>query len=137
MSNLSYFKMIPKTFFHLFCFSAAAFLVNFFLSQHFIPSNVLVEFHYSIPLLYLVFAVFSFAILSILLFVRSRNLDYVGYTYLILTSVKMGIAFFLLKSILNSSAKETSLEKTNFFIVFIYFLAIETLLTIRILNNKQ
>lgn len=137
MSNPSYFKMIPKTYFHLFCFSTAAFLVNFFLSRYYISDAVLAEFHYSIPLLYLVFAVFSFVILSILLFVRSRNLDYVGYTYLILTSVKMGIAFFLLKSILNSSAQEASLEKTNFFIVFIYFLAIETVLTIRILNNKQ
>lgn len=137
MNSLPSFKKTPKTYFHLFCFSAAAFLVNFFLCEYYISDAVLAKFHFSIPLLYSVFAVFSFLILSILLFVRSRNLDYVGYTYLILTSAKMGIAFFLLKSILNSSAKEVSLEKANFFIVFIYFLAIETVLTIRILNNKQ
>jgi len=137
MSNPFWFKMVSKTFFHLFCFSAAAFFVNFFLSEYYIPSNVLAKFQYSIPTLYLIFAVFSFVILSMLLVVWKRNLDYVGYTYLILTSVKMGIAFFFVKSILATSGDGATLEKTNFFIVFIYFLAIETVLTIRILNNKQ
>jgi hypothetical protein len=42
-----------------------------------------------------------------------------------------------LHPILAISLPKTAIEKINFFVVFIYFLAIETLATIRILNNTQ
>lgn len=129
--------MTFKTFLHLFIISIIAFVINFFLVENVVPNHELVKWTYSIANLYSMFFVFSVVIMSLLLFVRTKNLDYVGYTYLIATSVKMGIAYFLLRPILATTTDENSAEKINFFIVFICFLAIETLLTIRILNNKQ
>lgn len=129
--------MTFKTFLHLFIISIIAFVINFFLVENVVPNHELVKWTYSIANLYSMFFVFSVVIMSLLLFVRTKNLDYVGYTYLIVTSVKMGIAYFLLRPILATTTDENSTEKINFFIVFICFLAIETLLTIRILNNKQ
>lgn len=129
--------MTFKTFLHLFIISIIAFVINFFLVENIVPKHELVKWTYSIANLYSMFFVFSVVIMSLLLFVRTKNLDYVGYTYLIVTSVKMGIAYFLLRPILATTTDENSTEKINFFIVFICFLAIETLLTIRILNNKQ
>ncbi|MFN8273768.1 MAG: hypothetical protein U0X58_02690 [Flavobacteriaceae bacterium] len=49
----------------------------------------------------------------------------------------MGIAYFFLKPILTFDLPKTAVEKTNFFLVFIYFLIVETVVTIRILNKKQ
>ncbi len=129
--------MTFKTFLHLFIISIIAFVINFFLVENVVPKHELVKWTYSIANLYSMFFVFSVVIMSLLLFVRTKNLDYVGYTYLIASSVKMGIAYFLLRPILATTTDENSTEKINFFIVFICFLAIETLLTIRILNNKQ
>ena len=137
MNKIPAVKMVYKTFFQLFCLSFLAFLTHFFLAQHFVLPLVIQQLQYSIPQLYVVFTAFSFFILGTLFVVRKNSLNYVGYAFLILTSVKMGVAYFLLRPILAIARNEFYFEKINFFIVFIFFLAIETLLTIRILNNKQ
>lgn len=93
-------------------------------------------FSYSLETIYTVLCVFSVIILVILLIVNSRNKDVVGLTYLLITSIKAGILFFIFSDIISSSNKNT-VERINFFIVFILFLAIETLITIRLLNKKQ
>ena len=129
--------MAFKTFLHLFIISIIAFVINFFLVENVVPKLELTNWTYSIVNLYVLFFLFSVAIMSLLLFVRNKNLDNVGYTYLIVTSIKMGVAYFLLRPILATTTVNNATEKINFFIVFIWFLAIETLLTIRILNNKQ
>jgi hypothetical protein len=49
----------------------------------------------------------------------------------------MFLSFMFLRPILNLDLPKTPVEKINFFAIFIYFLVIETLITIRILNNKQ
>jgi len=92
------------------------------------------NFHYSLENLYVVFFVFSFIILIILLIVKDKNLDYVGITFLLITSVKMGGSFFIGRSIV-SAANPNRVEKINFFVIFILFLAIETIITIRLLNK--
>lgn len=93
-------------------------------------------FSYSLETIYTVLCVFSIIILVILLIVNSRNKDVVGLTYLLITSIKAGILFFIFSDIISSS-NENTVERINFFIVFILFLAIETLITIRLLNKKQ
>ncbi|MFZ4678595.1 MAG: hypothetical protein ACOYLP_00345 [Flavobacterium sp.] len=95
------------------------------------------NFIYSIPLLYGLFSIFSLLIVGVLIKVKERNIDNVGYTFLLLTSIKLVVAYLLIHPILKASLHQTQLEKINFFIIFIYFLATETILTIRILNNKQ
>ena len=95
------------------------------------------NFIYSIPLRYGLFSIFSVLIVGVLIKVKERNIDNVGYTFLLLTSIKLVVAYLLIQPILKASLPQTPLEKINFFIIFIYFLATETILTIRILNNKQ
>jgi hypothetical protein len=48
----------------------------------------------------------------------------------------MAIAYIVLLPILNADTKSVAIEKINFFIVFALFLAIETIITIRIVNNN-
>lgn len=112
-------------------------LVHKIASYFLIPKTFEDNFVYSIPLLYAFFAVCSLLIVGILIKIKERSIDNVGYTFLFLTSLKMLAAYLLLQPILNVVLPKTPTEKINFFIIFIYFLAIETMLTIRILNNKQ
>lgn len=95
------------------------------------------EFMYSVPVLYLFFLVCSVIILFILIRRKEKNIDSVGQTFLLLTSIKMVIAYILLHPILQSTNKLLTPEKINFFITFAIFLTIETAVTIRILNKKQ
>lgn len=76
-------------------------------------------------------------LMAILLRVRSRNFDLLGMSFLIVTTLKMLICFLLARPILKNTAISATIEKTNFFVMFIVFLAIETVVTIRILNEKQ
>ena len=95
------------------------------------------NFHYSIEVLYLLFSALSILIVTILIKIKQKSIDNVGMVFLILTSIKMFIAFAFLYPILAKSVDRISFEKTNFFVIFILFLAIETVITIRILNNNQ
>lgn len=101
-----------------------------------VPKTIEDNFIYSIPMLYGLFSIFSLLIVGVLIKIKERNIDNVGYTFLLLTSIKLVVAYLLIHPILKVSINQTPLEKINFFIIFIYFLATETILTIRILNNK-
>lgn len=76
-------------------------------------------------------------LMAIVLRVRSRNFDLLGMSFLIVTTLKMLTCFLLARPILKNTAISATIEKTNFFVMFIVFLAIETVVTIRILNEKQ
>ncbi|OXA69221.1 DUF6168 family protein [Flavobacterium aquatile] len=93
-------------------------------------------FSYSLETIYALFCAFSVIILITLMIVNSRNKDIVGMTFLLITSIKAGVLFFIFSDIIGSSNKNT-VERINFFVVFILFLTIETLITIRLLNKKQ
>ena len=95
------------------------------------------DFVYSLETLYTLFLFFSTIIVFVLLKIKQKNINNVGMVFLVLTSVKMVICYFLLYPISSKSLVRISIEKTNFFVMFILFLAIETIVTIRILNNKQ
>jgi hypothetical protein len=102
-----------------------------------LPKSYSSAYVYSIELLYLFFFFFSCSLIVVLDKIKQRNINNVGYTFLLLTSIKMALAYLFLRPILSSDLPKTPSEKINFFAVFIYFLIIETLVTIRILNNKQ
>lgn len=112
------------------------FCIHKLLFHFFVPNKFEATFVYSIEKLYAFFGVSSALIVSVLNFISKKSINNVGFTYLLLTSVKMGIAYFFLKSILTFDLPKTAVEKTNFFLVFIYFLIVETVVTIRILNKK-
>ena len=95
------------------------------------------NFYYPIEIIYAFFFNCSVIILFILIQVKSRSAESVGYVFLLVTCFKMAVAYTLLSPILHSGKQNIAIEKMNFFIVFAVFLAIETVVTIRILNNKQ
>ena len=95
------------------------------------------HFHFDLTTIYSFFLTCSLIIILLLLFVKQRSIDNVGFTFLFATCLKIGISFALLTPILNSKISNIGYEKINFFIVFAIFLTIETVVTIRILNNNQ
>ena len=95
------------------------------------------RFKYSTPLLYLFFYSCSLIILFILIKMKEKNIDSVGQTFLLVTSIKMGLAYILLHPILKETSELITPEKSNFFLIFAEFLTIETVVTIRMLNKKQ
>lgn len=94
-------------------------------------------FYYSIETLYMLFLALSIMVFVVLLKVKERSFDNVGMSFLLSTSIKMIVCYLILKPILQVTTHNNAIEKKNFFVMFILFLAIETILTIRILNEKQ
>lgn len=127
------FKLLLK----MFLFSVVFYGIHKFVFAQFMPINVEQKFVYSLELLYCFFF-FSSVLISVILFaVNRKNINNVGFTFLFLTVAKMGIAFFFLQPILNSTETQMAIEKKNFLVIFLIFLAIETVVAIKILNNKQ
>lgn len=96
-----------------------------------------VAFHYSLEILYLIFSVLSIIVLVVLLKVKERSFDNVGMSFLLSTSIKMVVCYLILRPVLQASSQNNGIEKKNFLAMFILFLAMETILTIRILNKNQ
>lgn len=93
-------------------------------------------FYYSIPFLYLLYSVFSKIILFVIVKVSEKNFDNTGMTFLVCTTIKMASSYFIARPILNAPTENT-IEQANFFFIFILYLAIETLITIRLLNKRH
>ena len=129
--------MKVKSLFIVIFLAFVGFVINKIAFYLFVPKVIEVQFLYSIPLLYISFCLSSLLIVFILYRIKKVSIDNVGYSYLFLTSLKMVVLYLFLRPILASNLPKTPTEKMNFFILFIYFLAIETFVTIRILNNKQ
>lgn len=93
---------------------------------------------YKFPLVitYLVFLLFSISILITLLIVNHKNKDIVGMTFMLITTFKTAVCYFIFSNVI-SSDNENTIERINFFIVFSVFLTMETLITIQLLNKKQ
>lgn len=95
------------------------------------------NFEYSLELLYLFFFILSIIIIKILLIVKKKSFDNVGMSFLLATSVKMIFCYLILRPLLQIPETQNPTERINFFVLFIVFLAIETLFTIRLVNEKQ
>jgi hypothetical protein len=94
-------------------------------------------FHFPSELVYGFFFICSLLIILIMITVNEKNIDNVGFTFLLVTFIKMALSFTVLSPILNSGSSNVRIEKINFFIIFALFLTIETIITVRILNNKH
>lgn len=94
-------------------------------------------FHFPIEVVYGFFFICSLLIILILIKVNEKNIDNVGYTFLLVTCIKMALSYVVLSPILNSGNLNLRTEKIDFFIIFALFLTIETIVTVRILNIKQ
>ncbi len=92
---------------------------------------------YSLEELYGFFTLFTIVIAIILSIVKEKNLDIVGYVFLLITSVKMMVCFVFGRPIIKQENIDNSFEKWNFFTLFIFFLLLEAIFTIYLLNDKS
>jgi hypothetical protein len=95
------------------------------------------QFHYSLEELYLFFLILSMIIFKVLFIIKGKSFDNVGMSFLLATSVKMIFCYLILRPLLQIPKANNATERINFLILFIVFLAIETLFTIRLVNEKQ
>jgi nucleoside permease NupC len=95
------------------------------------------NFYFQIEFIYGFFFICSLITLLILIKVKKKNIDNIGYVFTMLTGIKTVISYAVLYPILNSGNLNLRVEKINFFVIFALFLTVETVVTIRILNNKQ
>ncbi|WP_310555254.1 hypothetical protein [Flavobacterium sp.] len=93
-------------------------------------------FTYSLEIIYLFFSSYTIITILLLIKVKEKNIDIVGNTFLLISSTKMVFAYLIVKPVLKNSTN-SSLEKWNFFALFIIFLVAETLFTIYLLNAKN
>lgn len=126
-NNILFFKRIFFFTFSLYAINRLVFLL---------PSLKLAQekFYFPTAFLFLLFFVFSNLILFLVKKVSEKSFDNTGMVFMIATFVKTGIVYFIIKPILNLPNHQ--IEKTNCLIVFMCFLAIETIITIGILNKK-
>ena len=99
-------------------------------------NDVFNEFHYALEKLYLVFGLASLLIIFILIKVKERNFDQVGMAFMALITVKMATFYFVFKSVITDRTDEAQWERTNFIILFMTFLIMETLISTQILKSK-
>lgn len=124
-----------KTILHLFFFALASYIVHKAVFIFFeIPNQ---NFHYSIESLYLIFFSFAAVFFMILLKFKISHFDNIGMLFMGGTFIQMFFFYFVLRPILIDKLPNMRIEKINFFITFILFLLFETLLTIRLLNEKR
>ncbi|TDO83849.1 hypothetical protein EV143_101291 [Flavobacterium chryseum] len=124
-----------KPILHLFFFALAAYILHraVFLFLKVNPQN----FYYSIEFLYLIFFGISALLYLILLIVKKKNFEIVGMAFLFGTFTQMLLGYLVLRPILENKSEEVMIEKISFFLTFILFLLFETLLTVRLLNEKR
>lgn len=95
------------------------------------------EFQFTLTQLYLFFGISSFLLLATLAFLPQRFQDNLGFVFIWLTLLKMAVAYWFFYAVTASLTGVNGLEKRQVFVVFAWFLAKETYLSSRILNNTQ
>lgn len=128
----NYFRFLKP----LLIYSVPIFIIHYLLFELTDLKQDQKSFYYSIPFLYLLFFIFSKIGLFIIKKVSEKNFDSTGMTFMLVTTIQTIIAYFISKPILDNSNSST-VEKINFFFIFIIFLAIETSISIKILNKKS
>jgi hypothetical protein len=116
--------------------STPIFILHYLLFEFTSLNEFQKDFYYSIPFLYLLFFILTKISLFVIVKVSQKNFDSTGMTFMLNSTIQTIIAFLIAKPLLNSNAT-TSLEKANYFFIFILFLAIETVISIKILNKKS
>lgn len=94
------------------------------------------NFFYSLEVLYLIFFFFSALLLILTLRFKKDKFDSIGMFFMLGTFVQMFLYYGFLRPILSNKIHNIAVEKSNFFITFLLFLLFQTLLTVRLLNEK-
>lgn len=124
-----------KPVFYLLCLALGTYSIH---KAVFLFSEISTEkFHYSLEILYFSFFAISSLLYLILLVVKKKNFEIVGMAFLFGTFTQMLLAYLFLQPILKNKTGESDVEKVSFFITFVLFLLFQTLLTVRLLNEKR
>lgn len=100
-------------------------------------NSVYAGFRFSLEKLYLCFGLASLLIIFVLLKVKQRNFDQIGMAFMALITIKMFVFYFIFKSVISSEISETEWERTNFIILFMAFLILETVVSSQILKSQE
>jgi hypothetical protein len=120
---------------HLFLFAIGLYSLHKLIFYIFKIENA--SLYYSLETLYLLFLSMSTIVLFVLIKVKEISFDNTGMSFLLATSVKMIFCFIIVRPLLVVSNQINTLDKKNFFALFILFLTIEAIITIRLLGKKQ
>ncbi|GEM56389.1 hypothetical protein B0A58_04565 [Flavobacterium branchiophilum NBRC 15030 = ATCC 35035] len=94
-------------------------------------------FLFSLETIYMYFIAIAATIALILSILNEKNNYIVGYTFLALTTIQMASSYYFIYEFDQVAKSDLKIEKINFFIIFVLFLAIETSTTARMLNKNQ
>lgn len=130
MTNL-YFPVIVRT-----AIVAAVLLAVNSLLYHFTGLSGSTAYVYHPAVVFGFFFMLSAIILGVLVYLSSRNKEQMGYAFLLLTGVKLALAYVMARPVI-AKGEAALTEKVNFFAIFVVFLIIEAYYTARLLNNKQ
>jgi hypothetical protein len=100
-------------------------------------NDIYSTFHYSLEQLYLAFGLASLLIIFILIKVKERNFDQIGMAFMVLITVKMATFYFVFKPVISNRTDDAQWERTNFIILFMAFLILETLISAKILKSSE
>ena len=122
---------------HFFILAGISFAIHAALYRFTSLGQTAAEFQFSLTTLYLFFGISAIVVLGILAFLPTRFTDNFGFVFIGLTLLKIGITFWFFHSIIGNPTGFNPSEKRQVFLVFAWFLALETYLSARILNTAQ
>ncbi len=93
-------------------------------------------FKFSLLKIYAIFIFASASIVFSLIRISKVSFDNVGFGFMILTMMKLGFAYALLRKIDTESSANPSLETTNFFLIVMLFLILETICSVKLLKKQ-
>lgn len=95
------------------------------------------QFHYNLEFLYAFFAGMGLLIILSLKIVLKSSPDFVGMAFLVATNINLIFSYIVVRPILSKTTGDVKIEKINFFVIFIIFLAMEIVMTAKMLINSR
>ena len=91
---------------------------------------------FSLEKVFLFFTVSMVLISIVSQIVYTKNKDIVGLVFMSTTSFKVILTYLVFKSVISTDNQNTT-DRIYFFCIFIFYLSLETISTIHLLNKKQ
>jgi hypothetical protein len=91
---------------------------------------------FSLEKVFLFFTVSMVLISIVSQIVYTKNKDIVGLVFMSTTSIKVIFTYLVFKSVISTDNQNTT-DRIYFFCIFLFYLTLETISTIRLLNKKQ
>jgi hypothetical protein len=91
---------------------------------------------FSLEKVFLFFTVSMVLISIVSQIVYTKNKDIVGLVFMSTTSIKVILTYLVFKSVISTDNQNTT-DRIYFFCIFLFYLTLETISTIRLLNKKQ